>query len=333
MTECVKIKTGIIGYGMRGKGVTGNLMASGEYDIAAIADIDPRALDRVREDPRLHNCGVFEDYRELLRSDRLEAVFVMVPQYLHRDITVEAFRAGKSVYCEKPMALTLHECDDMIKEGRKAGRVLMIGQQMRYHAHLNRMKDLVARGEIGVPVMIWLKELRNPFPASMEWAFDRKKSGGLLLEKNCHHFDFFNWFAEADPVRVFASGGQDVLHSPFGVKSDILDNAWVTVEFANGARAMLGICMFAGLPALVEGGIGTHIREMGVMGSRGVIKTEGDIGMSVEVRYSDTRNRVVHHIDTSGNVPSPWNGAGNRGIVMRFAQCLREKSTPEPNFP
>ncbi len=328
MNTAKTIKTGIIGYGLRGKGMAGIIAANDAYRITAVADINEKNMESVADS--LGNVRVYKDYRDILKTDEIEAVFIFTPQFTHRDICIDAFKAGKSVYCEKPMALTVEECGEMIEFSNKAGRVLMIGQQMRYHAHLNKMKELVDRGEIGKPVMLWLKEFRNPFPETMKWAFDRKKSGGLLVEKNCHHFDFFNWFAGSKPCRVFASGGQDVIHKPFGIESDILDNAWVTVDYENGTRAMLGICMFAGLPHRYESGVGTHMREMGAAGGKGMVRTGGfDLGNNVEVRYAGNRDRVLHEIKTEGNIPGPFNGDGNRGILIRFAQCIREGVVPE----
>ena len=330
MSKLEKIKTGIIGYGFRGKGVVKNILANGNYRIMAVADIDERTLKEAKENPPLKGAQVYKDYEKLLKMDEIEAVFIITPQFTHRDIAVDAFDSGKSVYCEKPMALTVEECDEMIAASKKAGKVLMVGQQMRYHAHLNKMKNLINAGEIGKPIMLWLKEFRNPFPETMKWSFNREKSGGLLLEKNCHHFDFFNWFAGSKPVQVFASGSQDVIQEPFGVKSDILDNAWVIVDYENGVRAMLGICMFAGFPHKFEAGIGTHMREIGVIGKKGMIRTEGfDLGRNVEVRYPHNRNIVLHQIEAEGNIPNPYNGGGNRGILIRFAQCIREGAKPE----
>lgn len=330
MSMLKKIKTGIIGYGFRGKGVARNILADDNYQIMAIADIDNRVLEDARKTPALEDVQISKDYKKILEIDEIEAVFVITPQLTHRDITVDAFNAGKSVYCEKPMALTIKQCDEMIEASRKADKVLMIGQQMRYHAHLNKMKDLIDKGEIGKPVMLWLKEFRNPFPETMKWAFNKNKSGGLLVEKNCHHFDLFNWFAASEPVQVFTSGGQDVVHKPFSIKSDILDNAWVVVDYENGARAMLGICMFAGLPHKYECGIGTHMRDIGIIGEKGIMRTGGfDLGENVEVRYSHNANRVIYEINIEGNVPNPYNRRGDRGILIKFAQCLREGVKPE----
>lgn len=325
-----RLKVGIIGCGLRGSGVMKQILKNPDYEISAVCDTDEKALARINGEPGLERARSFSDYREILAVDEIEAVFVMVPQMLHKKMTVEAFASGKHVYCEKPMALSIEDCDEMITGGRKAGKVLMVGQQMRYHAHLNKMKGLIDSGEIGRPVMLWLKEFRDPFPGTMGWAFSKKNSGGLLVEKNCHHFDMFNWFSNSKPVSVFASGGQDVHKTLHGINSGILDNAWVTVDYESGARAMLGICMFAGSPSMKEGGIGAHIRDIGVIGDRGMLRTEGTaLGRNIEVRYADSSNSVIHNISTEKNIPSAYNRSGNEGILIRFLECVREGIDPE----
>ena len=325
MPESEKIKIGIIGYGFRARGIVPDIRANGSYQITAIADINDEALKEAKGNSELQGVQLYKDYKKVLQIDDIEAVFVITPQFTHRDIVVDAFDAGKAVYCEKPMALTVEHCNEMMDASKKASKALMIGQQMRYHAHLNKMKDMIEAGEIGRPVMLWLNEFRNPFPETMLWAFDKSKSGGLLMDKNCHHFDIFNWFADSEPLQVFTSGGRDVIREPFGIKSNVLDNAWVTIDYENGARAMLGICMFAGLAHLYESGVGMHMREIGVMGDKGMMRTEGfDLGRNIEVRYPHNRNRTLYQMETEGNIPDPYNGEGGHGILMRFAQCVRD---------
>ncbi len=330
ISKSEKIKVGIIGYGVRGKEMVRNIRENDTYQIMGISEIEEESLKEIKADPEFKNIEVYKDYRKLLEREEIEAVFIFTPQFTHKEIAINAFNSGKSVYCEKPLALTVKECDEIINASKKAGKVLMVGQQMRYHAHLNKMKEIIDKGEVGKPIMLWLTEFRDPF--AKRWSFDKKKSGGLLVEKNCHHFDFFNWFVDSPPIQVFASGAQDVIHEYFGTKSDILDNAWVIVDYENGARAMLGICMFAGLPRKnYEPKTGVHMREIGVIGSKGMIRTEGfELGREkVEVRFSSNKNRVLYHIEGAGTIPNPYNGPGNRGILIRFAQCIREGIQPE----
>jgi myo-inositol 2-dehydrogenase / D-chiro-inositol 1-dehydrogenase len=323
-----RIRVGLVGCGHRGTGLLKNLLVRSEFEVYAVCDTD---RERLNQSKQLGGPGVksYAHYRELLKDHDVEAVIVTTPQYTHRDVATAALHARKDVYCEKPFALSVAECDDIIEAARATQQVLVVGQQMRYHAHLHKMAAIIDSGELGKPVMIWLREFRNPFPENMKWAFDKQRSGGLLVEKNCHHFDVFRWFARSEPVSVYASGGNDVHRKPFGIDSTILDNAYVTVNFENGARASLQICMFMGQPAVTESGVGFHSREIGVACEQGMLRTEGfDLGQNVEVRYANSGNSTLHTIEHGSCVPGKFNQSGNAGILTEFADCIRERTRP-----
>lgn len=328
MPKREKINIAIIGYGFRAQGIARNLMRNTSFDLLKVCDKRAERLQAAREQIGAQ-LQVTTNEMEVFEDANIEAVVVSAPQFAHREITVKAFKSGKHVYCEKPLALTVKECDEMIIAAKKAQKVFMVGQQMRYHAHLQKMASLLKKGVIGQPVMVWLMEFRNPFPAIMPWAFDKKKSGGMLVEKSCHHFDVFNWFMGSKPVQVFASGAADVFEKPFGLNSSIADNAYVIVDYENGGRALLQLCMFMGLPHKHENGIGAHIREIGVVGGKGMLRTEGfDLGRNLEIIPNDSRNTTKITIATEGCVPTAFNQTGNIGILIDFAACLRRGKKP-----
>lgn len=299
----------------------------------ALADVNQQNLARclglLTGAPR----QAYTDWRQVIERDGIDAVVVSTPQYLHREITEAALLAGKHVYCEKPMALSIADCDAMIAAAKKSGKVLLVGQQMRYHVHLNRISELIAEGEIGTPQMMWLKEFRNPFPSQMTWAFDREKSGGAIVEKSCHHFGVFNWLLDARPIRVYATGGQLVHHEIYGVDSTVVDHAWVTVEHEKGRKSMLGLCFFTGLPHREEGGVGTHVRDIGVIGDKGMIVTEGfHLGRNLEVRYHDRPDVVRLDLDPErGRRDGLFERRGDWGIWVDFFNCIETGSEPYAN--
>ena len=325
-----KIGTAVVGYSRRGKDHVRRILEQEDFELVCVCD---REEERLAEAEAAFGSGVRleQDFSAVARRDDIDAVVIATPQFSHRDLAVEAFEHGKHVFCEKPLACTVKECDDMIAAAREADRVFIVGQQMRYHLHLQRIAELIQDGAIGKPIMLWLNEMRGPFRVSPEhmWIFDSEKSGGMLVEKSCHHFDLFNWFALSNPVSVYASGGQDVFRELDGVKSNICDNAWVVVNYESGARAMLGLGMFLGRSHPREGGIGYHRRDIGVAGEHGLIQTEGALPHhAIEIHPSTSRNATRIQMDTNGVAPTPFNQEGNVGIFMDFAACIREGREP-----
>ena len=183
---------------------------------------------------------LLEDYRELLARPDVDAVVIASPSFTHKQFTLDALAAGKHVLCEKPMAISEDECRAVREAAGKARTVLQYGMELRYGDLYRKVAELIHGGQIGRLRMLFCREFRWPMlGGSHGWRNDPALTGGTLLEKNCHHFDLFNWFAASEPVLVTAIGGNDV--NPAG---DI-DNAWVTVEYANGVRACLGLCLFS----------------------------------------------------------------------------------------
>lgn len=330
------IKIGFVGFGHRAAGSGKNelsgiatcMLQNENFEIIRVCDLRESRRQRAKRFLGEH-IKVTDDYREIIDDKSIDAVIVTVPQYLHRQIAIEALQNGKHVYCEKPMALTVLDCDAICEAADRSGKILIVGQQMRYHAHIHRMKDYIHRGDLGTPVMAWLREFRNPFPATMDWVFDKEKGGGMLMDKSCHHFDIFNWLLDDEPVSVYASGAPDVFPDAFQTGNILEDNAFVTVNYARGKRAMLHLCMFMGLPHISEGGVGHHNREIGVIGTKGMLRTEGfDLGRNLELRWNDKRNVMNETIELNGNVPDWCNQTGNVGILIDFAECIRTGRQP-----
>jgi predicted dehydrogenase len=139
--------------------------------------------------------------------------------------------------------------------------------------------------------MMSIREHRFPFLVKVDnWNRFSQNTGGTLVEKCCHFFDLMNVAVGSQPVRVIASGGQDVNHLDEvydGKRSDILDNAYVIVEYANGVRTMLDLSMFA------EGG--QHEQEITVVGDRG--KLEAFIPGNGKIFFGERSSRSVREIE------------------------------------
>lgn len=259
---------------------------------------------------------VFEDWRDVLQVQSLDAVIVALTNDQHHAAAMAAFAAGKHVLCEKPLGLSIAECDSIIAAAESAGKVLQVGHEMRHQQLYQRMKTMVDAGDVGDPRVMWCREYRGPMRPG--WRSSEKLTGGMLLEKNCHHFDLFNWILDATPVRVSAFGGTDVL-----TDQELLDNAQVMVEYEGGRRAVLEICLFA-----PSGGD----CEIGVVGSGGRVDTKNQ-AIHLEYHRFDPAER------TEEIVPDPDDEAGfqdasgrvDRGIkaeLTHFVECCQTGSIP-----
>jgi len=254
-----KVKYGVIGcagrMGMAHLLFLNNIVAD-RVRVAALCDLN---LDQAGACADLfpHEVRVFDDYRRLLEIDEIDAVLISTPNHTHKQIAVDAFAAGKHVFCEKPLANTLVDCDEIIAAADRSGKFLQVGLVYRYSPLYKRMRELIESGEIGPVHMMWCKELLGSFYG--QWRFKRSLSGGAIVEKNCHHFDIFNWMIGARPEKVCAFGGQNVIKRGRAVEaivmdsgdrntiddSEIIDNAFVIIEYENGARAELSLCFFS----------------------------------------------------------------------------------------
>ncbi|MBD3291800.1 MAG: hypothetical protein GF393_02685, partial [Armatimonadia bacterium] len=264
------IRLVLIGTGQNMRGHMRSLVHLDGVEIVGMADVDE---DRLAEAMEMLDEPVpgYLDYRALLDNVEAETCFIAVPNYLHRQVAVDCLGAGLHTMCEKPMATSTEDCDAMIEAAERNDRILQVGLSCRFSRVDSTAHRLVASGAIGEPKMVWAREFRPPFAKKyQDWILDRSRSGGTLVEKTCHHFDLFNWFTGAcggsNPTRVFGSGGadwvyQDLDHMPEGRTEDeeptlnIIDNAYVTVDYDTGARAQLLLCMFANRGRKLEIGI------------------------------------------------------------------------------
>lgn len=281
--------------------------------MTAVCDADPARIERSKRlfaPKQLKTLKTFADPRELLEGDTVDAVVIGLPVFHHIPVATAALDAGKHIFLEKPIGVTIPECDAFIKKAFATDRVVQVGLVYRYSNLYRTLGKMVEAGAFGKVMMAYCKEFRDSFPTP--WFFYKEKSGGALMDKNCHHFDLFNWFIRSRPVRVFAMGGQHVIK---GEKAkiqcsysetpgapipnpDIVDHAFVLTEYENGARSSLGLCMYQ-----IEPGEGLEIGVIGNNGSHALSKLDikltaggGPLGeiSEVPVDYSSDNEDVGH---------------------------------------
>ena len=263
-----EVRYGIIGAGMMGLEHFRNLQALNGAVVTAVADPHPESLDGARltagDDPLL----TFTDHQSLLASNAVDAVVVATPNMTHAAILADVLASPFPVLVEKPLCTTVADCRAVVAATRQRDAIVWVGLEYRYMPPVARLIREVADGSVGTVRMVAIREHRFPFLAKVgDWNRFNRNTGGTLVEKCCHFFDLMNHIVGAAPIRVLASGGRDVNHLDErydGEAPDILDNALVIVEYANGVRSSLDLCMFA------EGS--TNSEELSVVGDRGKVE-------------------------------------------------------------
>ncbi|MGC9523289.1 MAG: Gfo/Idh/MocA family protein [Anaerolineae bacterium] len=151
------------------------------------------------------------DYREMLARDDVDAVAVTSPDYCHEEHAVAALEAGKDVFCEKPLAITIEGCDRILEAWRRSGRRLMVGFNMRYMNMFRTMKEIVDAGVIGEIKAVWVRHfvgMGSDFYYH-DWHATRKNTTSLLLQKGSHDIDVIHWITGQYTRRTSAFGSLD----------------------------------------------------------------------------------------------------------------------------
>jgi myo-inositol 2-dehydrogenase/D-chiro-inositol 1-dehydrogenase/scyllo-inositol 2-dehydrogenase (NAD+) len=219
-----------------GAGRAGSVHAANLADYAARAEV-VAVVDERRE--AAETLGASTSLDEAL--ERCDAVVISVPTFTHRDLAVRAAEAGKHVFCEKPMALTLAECDDMIDAAERAGVVLQIGFMRRFQPEFVEARRRIESGDVGEPMVI--KSLTRGPGLPPPWAWDIERSNGMLAEVNSHDFDSVRWLAGSELERVYAEVANHKGPSRGVAAEDFYDNAVVSLRFESGAIGTIdGTC-------------------------------------------------------------------------------------------
>ncbi len=300
------VRFGLIGTGMMGYEHILNLKLLPDAEIVGITDPAPRSIvlaQAVLGDDLKQSVTVYPDAAALLADRNIDAVVIASPNFTHAALLRDVLKSGKHVLCEKPVCTTLDDVREI--RGMAAGHngVFWVGMEYRYMPPAARFIDEVAQGKVGRLRMLAIREHRFPFLKKVgDWNRFSRNTGGTMVEKCCHFFDLMRLIVKATPVRVYCSGAMDVNHLDErydGCVPDIIDNSYTIVDFDNGVRAMLDLCMFA------EGSKNQEeIAAVGDAGKLEVFVPDGDIVFSprkpknperTHVPVDDAALRAGHH--------------------------------------
>lgn len=251
-----KLRIGLIGTGMMGLEHIRNLFLLPEAELSAYCDPHEESrnwaqftLEHGARKEWATTARAFSDHREMLAKAELDAILIASPNHTHKDVLADVMAAQKHILCEKPLCTTSEDAMRVAAAARTYNPVFWVGMEYRYMPPVTRFIADVHGGRIGALKMLAIREHRFPFLKKVgDWNRFSANTGGTMVEKCCHFFDLMRHIVRAEPVRVFCSGAMDVNHRDerYGDHMpDIIDNAFAVVDFANGVRASLDLCMFA----------------------------------------------------------------------------------------
>lgn len=304
----MSIGIGLVGAGRMGQVFAHTLAYSvAEVRLVALADIQEETARQVASRFGIQNF--YGDYRQLLERKDVEAVVITTPTGTHTEVIRAAAAAGKHIFTEKPLSLTLKGCDEAIQAVEKAGVKMQVGFMRRFDPPYVLAKRKIEEGVIGKPVMF--KAIgRDPGCPNLEFA-RRENSGGLIQDMGVHDFDLARWLMGCEVERVHSEGGCLVFPQLDSVGD--IDNAVINLKFTNGAVGNIDVSRNAVY--------GYDIRTE-VLGSEGALM----IGvLQHTATLVLTRNGVTH--DTVPHFMQRF-GEAYAEEIRDFVECILKDRPP-----
>jgi predicted dehydrogenase len=289
--------------------------------LIAISDIDEARLNSVQEQFAVPYATT--DYKKLLARKDVEAVLICTPPVFHPEITQEAARQGKHIFCEKPMAMTSVRCLEMLEAVEKADVVFQVGYMLRFAIERGQIAEAIRNNKIGRPV--FFRECMSLRAGGDQmWIHDQDLGGGPLWEVS-HMIDFVRYLF-GNPETVFGIGGH---YKPD--RTSAIDTYAASMVFPSGDRALVGDSF-----ALKGFGWETekiacrrHRTEIDIVGPRGYIQfPDADLSTKLTIcTYGEPEDRIEKFPWTSAW--AEWGADGYKRQFIHFADCIRQKKTPD----
>jgi predicted dehydrogenase len=320
-----QFKIGILGCGNRSKTIISALNEVPEIAIGALCDLVPHKMTRrselIKKGPK---PVFFTDMREMLNQDDLDAVAVLTPNYMHKDHTVAALESGKDVFCEKPMALTVADCNEMIATVQRTRKALQIGTQRRHSSAFKMLVETIRNSSVGKILQSDLNDYRGDWrvpgddeysPGVEYWRLDQSKCGGVIYEMGAHIIDANNWIFDSEPLSVSSIQGVNNLSLR---RRDSMDHAGVLVRYANNALMNYG----------------GNLYNYGQSAANTFYGVNGSVmfdGKEISIRYGHPRGFPIQE-----ELPKPVKKEVPKedGVVMEmkyFARVLAGEKKPYPD--
>lgn len=307
------LKVGVLGSGFMG---STHARAFAEIPDVEVVGVSSRTAKKAAALAEELAAKPYTDAIALATHPEVDVISITLPTNLHQEYTVAALESGKDVLLEKPMGLSLEECDAMIAVANRTGRILMLAHVMRFWPEYLALVDLVKSGELGKPLAATASRL-SARPTWGDWFANAEWTGGGILDLQIHDLDALNWLF-GSPKSVYARGQRG---APGG-----WDHALTLVDygdvqcFAEGSVMMPnGYPFTMTLWVLCEGG--------------SVEFTFRAAGTGVETGTESDTNVMVYEADKEPRALPVPGGDGYETQVAYFVECVQEHHQPERGTP
>jgi myo-inositol 2-dehydrogenase/D-chiro-inositol 1-dehydrogenase len=229
------VRFGLVGYGAWGSHHAESIAGCEQAELVAVAARSDET--RTAAAKRFPDSAVLADFQQLVERSDVDVVDIVLPSHLHHRVASAALAAGKHVLLEKPMALSMAECDDLLRLARENGRLLAIGHELRLSSLWGKAKELIDAGFVGEPQYVLVELSRRPYRLGAEgWRFDRSRVGSWILEEPIHFFDFARWYLSSagEPTEVYATA-----NARDAARPDLHDNFSAILKFPGGQFAVV----------------------------------------------------------------------------------------------
>ncbi|MGB0759014.1 MAG: Gfo/Idh/MocA family protein [Rubripirellula sp.] len=229
------VRAGLVGFGAWGQHHANAIKVTEGVDLVAIAARSDSSTAAAKE--AYPDADVYSDFNELIARDDLDFVDVVVPSHLHHAVAMAVLGSGKHLLLEKPMGVSLGECDDMIRLATENDSLFAVGHELRLSSMWGKAKAMIDEGFIGDPLYALVELSRNPYRQGADgWRYDIDRVGSWILEEPIHFFDLARWYLEAagQPESIYATANSRQPDHP-----ELHDNFSAVMHFSGGAYAVV----------------------------------------------------------------------------------------------
>ncbi|MDE2889806.1 MAG: Gfo/Idh/MocA family oxidoreductase [Gemmatimonadota bacterium] len=294
------LKVALAGCGGLGRAHARNVEASEGVRLVAVCDVVGESAAELAAQLE-SGPKPYADHRAMLAAEKPDAVLVVTPNHTHSRISTDAAASGAHVFCEKPMALTVGDCDAMIRAAEQSGVFLMIGYIRRFQAAYMEMKRRVDRGDVGEITLAHAVRLGTGAPGGVGGWQTRKENYGGMFSMYSHELDQLAWLAgEVRAVNAVMKYGEDPAN-------EIEESIFMGIEFASGAIGSLSSSRVYPVNSY----------ELGAAGTKGAFKLTAPGGPITFARHGGKSAAI--------EVP------GNNGLadeIAHFFDCIERGEAP-----